>query len=71
MKVYLYGMRHRARDNNNYLVSGYIRDLFLEEMTYDMRDEYYNVLCYINKLDEDIISKYGYEFVSVREIDDE
>lgn len=46
MKVYMYGMKNKARDDKNYLKIDYIRDLYLEEMTCDLRDEYYNVLCY-------------------------
>lgn len=71
MKVYLYGMKNRARDDENYLKDGYVRDLYLEEMTADVRDEYYNVLCYRYELDDDVLSNYGYEFINVKDIDDE
>lgn len=64
-------MKDRARDKKNYLKDGYVRDLYSEEMTCDMRDEFYNVLCYENELDEEIISDYGYEFVSCKDVDDE
>ena len=46
MKVFLYGMKDKARDRNNYFKCDYVRDLYLEEMTCDMRDEFYSVLCY-------------------------
>ena len=52
MKVYMYGMKNKARDDRNYLKIDYVRDLYLEEMTCDLRDEYYNVLCYSKKLEE-------------------
>ena len=71
MKVYLYGMKDKARDSNNFLKDGYVRDLYLEEMTCDMRDEFYSVLCYRGKLDDEILSQYGYEFISCKDIDDE
>lgn len=69
MKIYMYGMQNNARDDNNYFVPGYIRDLYLEEMTFDMRDEYYNVLCYKNELDEYILDMYGYEYIGTKEIE--
>nr|DAN81514.1 MAG TPA: hypothetical protein [Caudoviricetes sp.] len=69
MKVYLYGMKNRARDCKNYLVNGYVRDLYLEEMTCDMRDEYYNVLCYKESLDNDLIYIFDYEYIGTKEIE--
>lgn len=69
MKVFLYGMKKRARDNNNYYAMGYIRDLYLEEMTCDLRDEYFNVSIYRRKLPGCIVRKYGYEFIAEREMD--
>lgn len=69
MKVYLYGMKSKARDNRNYYPMGYLRDLYLEEMTCDLRDEYFNVLVYKCKLPEYIVRKYDYEFIAEREMD--
>lgn len=69
MKVYLYGMKLQARDKNNYYPIGYIRDLYLEEMTCDLRDEYYNVLVYKCKLPTFIVKKFDYEFTAEREMD--
>lgn len=71
MKVFLYGMKDKARDRNNYFKDGYVRDLYLEEMTCDMRDEFYSVLCYKVELDDEVLSKYGYEFINIKDIDDE
>lgn len=71
MKVFLYGMKDKARDRNNYFKCDYVRDLYLEEMTCDMRDEFYSVLCYKVELDDEVLSKYGYEFISIKDIDDE
>lgn len=71
MKVYMYGMKNKARDDFNYFAIDYIRDLFLEEMTCDLRDEYYNVLCYRNKLGDHILKMYGYEYIGTKDIDDE
>lgn len=71
MKVYLYGMKNRARDCKNYLVNGYVRDLYLEEMTCDMRDEYYNVLCYEESLDNDLIYIFDYEYIGTKDIERE
>lgn len=69
MKVYLYGMKLQARDKNNYYPIGYIRDLYLEEMTCDLRDEYYNVLVYDCKLAPCTLKKYGYDFIAGRYMD--
>lgn len=69
MKVYLYGMKHQARDYSNYPDKGYLRDLFLEEMTYDMRDDFYNVLAYEQELDQEIVEKYRLEFIAEKVID--
>ena len=69
MKVYLYGMKSKARDNRNYYPMGYLRDLYLEEMTCDLRDEYFNVLVYKCKLPTCIVKKYDYEFIAAREMD--
>lgn len=69
MKVYLYGMKSRARDNKNYFSMGYLRDLYMEEMTSDLRDEYFNVLVYKCKLPTFIVKKFGYEFIAERVID--
>lgn len=71
MKVYMYGMKNKARDDFNYFAIDYIRDLFLEEMTCDLRDEYYNVLCYRKKLGDHILKMYGYEYIGTKEVDDE
>lgn len=71
MKVYMYGMKYKARDKKNYLKIDYVRDLYLEEMTCDLRDEYYNVLCYSKKLEEFKEQMYGYEYIGTRDIDDE
>lgn len=71
MKVFLYGMKDKARDRDNYFKCDYVRDLYLEEMTCDMRDEFYSVLCYKAELDDEVLSKYGYEFISIKDIDDE
>ena len=70
MRVYLYGMKDRARDDKNYFMVGYVRDLYLEEMTADLRDEFYNVLCYENKLNDYFVGLYDYEFIGVKEIGD-
>lgn len=69
MKVYLYGMKKRARDDKNYFSVGYFRDLYLEEMTSDLRDEYFNVLVYSCKLPTCIVKKYDYEFIAERDMD--
>jgi hypothetical protein len=69
MKVYLYGMKLQARDNKNYFSMGYLRDLYLEEMTCDMRDEYFNVLVYKCKLPTFIVKKFDYEFIAERVMD--
>lgn len=69
MKVYLYGMKYRARDNKNYFSMGYVRDLYLEEMTCDLRDEFFNVLVYKCKLPTFIVKKFGYEFIAEKDID--
>lgn len=69
MKVYLYGLKFRARDNNNYFSMGYIRDLYLEEMTCDLRDEYFNVLVYDRELPVEIVKLYDYEFIANRTMD--
>lgn len=69
MKVYLYGMKSRARDDKNYFSMGYLRDLYLEEMTCDLRDEYFNVLVYKCKLPTCIVKKFGYEFIAERVMD--
>lgn len=69
MKVFLYGMKKRARDLNNYFRQGYIRDLYLEEMTCDLRDEYFNVLAYDRELPVEIINLYDYEFISKRSME--
>lgn len=69
MKAYLYGMKFKARDYNNFYAIGYIRDLYLEEMTCDLRDEYFNVLAYSCKLPTCIVKKYDYEFIAEREMD--
>lgn len=71
MKVHMYGMKNRAMDDNNYFKRGYVRDLYLEEMTCDMRDEFYNVLCYDAILDRDIEIIFDYEFIGSKDIDDE
>lgn len=71
MKVYLYGMKNKARDERNYLKIDYIRDLYLEEMTCDLTDKYYNVLCYSKKLEEFKEEMYGYEYIGTKDIDDE
>ena len=57
MKVFLYGMKKRARD------------LYLEEMTCDLRDEYFNVLAYDRELPVEIINLYDYEFIAKRSMD--
>lgn len=69
MKVYLYGMKAKARDKNNFYNMGYLRDLYLEEMTCDLRDEYFNVLVYSCKLPTCIVKKYDYEFIAEKEMD--
>lgn len=69
MKVYLYGMKAKARDKINYFEQGYIRDLYLEEMTCDLRDEYFNVLVYDRDLPIEVIKLYDYEFIAEREMD--
>lgn len=69
MKVFLYGMKKRARDLNNYFRQGYIRDLYLEEMTCDLRDEFFNVLVYDRELPVEIINLYDYEFIAKRSMD--
>ena len=69
MKVYLYGMKKKAKDCKNYFRLGYIRDLYLEEMTCDLRDEYFNVLVYDRELPAEIIKLYDYEFIAEREMD--
>lgn len=69
MKVFLYGMKKRARDCKNYFFQGYIRDLYLEEMTCDLRDEYFNVLAYDRELPVEIINLYDYEFIAKRSMD--
>ena len=69
MKVYLYGMKKRARDCKNYFRQGYIRDLYLEEMTCDLRDDYFNVLVYDRELPVEIINLYDYEFIAKRSMD--
>lgn len=69
MKVFLYGMKKRARDCKNYFLQGYIRDLYLEEMTCDLRDEYFNVLVYKCKLPTFIVKKFDYEFIAERVMD--
>lgn len=69
MKVYLYGMKFRARDDKNYFSMGYLRDLYLEEMTSDLRDEYFNVLVYDRELPVEIINLYDYEFIAKRSMD--
>lgn len=71
MKVYMYGMKYKARDKFNYFAIDYIRDLYLEEMTCDLRDEYYSVLCYRKKLGDHILKMYGYEYIGTKEIEDE
>lgn len=71
MKVYMYGMKYKARDNKNYLKINYVRDLYLEEMTCDLRDEYYNVLCYSKRLEKLKEEMYGYEYIGSKEIEDE
>lgn len=68
MRVFLYGMKERARDENNYYHIDHVRDLYLEEMTFDLRDEYYSVLCYRKKLDEHILQMYGYEYIGTKDI---
>lgn len=69
MKVFLYGMKKRARDKINYFRQGYIRDLYLEEMTCDLRDEFFNVLVYDRELPVEIINLYDYEFIAKRSMD--
>lgn len=69
MKVYLYGMKSRARDDKNYFSMGYLRDLYLEEMTCDLRDEYFNVLVYKCKLPTFIVKKFDYEFIAERDME--
>lgn len=69
MKVYLYGMKSKARDDKNYFSMGYLRDLYLEEMTCDLRDEYFNVLVYKCKLTTFIVKKFDYEFIAERVMD--
>ena len=69
MKVYLYGMKSQARDKNNYFSMGYLRDLYLEEMTCDLRDEYFNVLVYDRELPVEIINLYDYEFIAKRSME--
>lgn len=71
MRVYMYGMKDKARDDNNFYHIDYVRDLFLDEMTCDLRDEYFNVLCYRKSLGDDILEMYGYEFIGIKEIEDE
>lgn len=68
-KVFLYGMKERARDCKNYYHIGYIRDLFLEEMTCDLRDEYFNVLAYDRKLPDEVVKIFRYEFIAERNMD--
>ena len=43
----------------------------MEEMTCDLRDEYYNVLCYRKKLGDHILKMYRYEYIGTKEIEDE
>lgn len=69
MKVFLYGMKKKARDNKNFASLGYVRDLYLEEMTCDLRDEYFNVLVYDRELPEFIVKLFDYEFISERHMD--
>lgn len=69
MKVYLYGMKAKARDKNNFYNMGYLRDLYLEEMTCDLRDEYFNVLVYKCKLPACLVKNYDYEFIAEKEMD--
>ena len=64
-------MKYKARDNKNYLKIDYVRDLYLEEMTCDLRDEYYNVLCYSKRLEKLKEEMYGYEYIGTKEIEDE
>ena len=69
MKVFLYGMKKRARDCKNYFLQGYVRDLYLEEMTCDLRDEFFNVLVYDRELPVEIINLYDYEFIAKKSMD--
>ena len=71
MRVYMYGMKDKARDDNNFYHIDYVRDLFLDEMTCDLRDEYFNVLCYRKCLGDVILEMYGYEFIGIKDIEDE
>lgn len=64
-------MKNETRDKFNYFAIDCIRDLYVEEMTCDLRDEYYNVLCYRKKLGDHILKMYGYEYIGTREIEDE
>ena len=50
-------------------MQGYIRDLYLEEMTCDLRDEYFNVLAYDRELPVEIINLYDYEFITKRSME--
>lgn len=69
MKVFLYGMKVKARDKFNFFRQGYIRDLYLEEMTCDLRDEFFNVLVYDRELPVEIINLYDYEFIAKRSME--
>ncbi len=40
----------------------------MEEMTCDLRDEYFNVLVYKCKLPTFIVKKFGYEFIAERDM---
>lgn len=50
-------------------LQGFLRDLYLEEMTCDLRDEYFNVLAYDRELPVEIINLYDYEFIAKRSMD--